>query len=373
MSNIDKFNKYVELLKELNDKPEAKSELDNFFNVNAKNIKNIPDNMHYSDFEEMIADSFSDLIHDLGKRFDLNRDAISAYFSMDTALLPKLDEHDTRSFEIQFYFELENDLSLRLNGRNILEVYDYAVEEAISFLQNNIELFPKSTQTLITSKKSIFDNFKFINVPSLSNDFNTKAFANALSEIPCVHDLKIYLRRFSASLDNSVSNLSTLYFNFYEALEIKYSDVKDSEFNTYKEEIFNSFFEQFAYMKDNYGVRVDYKNMFDKYLKRICQSDCSLNYSFNAIKENNVLKLCKIFEEFTKSEDHLECVNSVFLNKLSKELNTELLDFNKLPVNLQQELILQSKKHYYENDKACEVYVYEIPEIVINDDDEIPF
>lgn len=372
MSDFNKFEKYLRLLTQLNNIPEAKNVIDNFFFFHVKNVNNIPDNMHYRDFEELVADSFRDLKNELSTKYNIEEEAFSVYFSMDLDLFPKIDESDTRNFEIYFKFDLDNDLSLSLNGRNIEEAYEYAVEEAVRFLQNNIELLPKSTQKFINSKKAIFDNFKFINIPSLDNDFHTKAFANALSSSPDINDLAIYLRRFSASCNNSIIDKSTLHFNFFQALEIKYKEVKNEDFINYKQEVFDIFFEQFSRMKDDYGVRVDYKNLFDSFLKKICQNDSALDFAFNSIKKNNYLKFCKIFDEFVRNDEDKECLDSVFLYKLSRKFNSELIVFDKLPTNTQHELICQSKKHYYENDKGVEVYVHEIPEIDISED-EIPF
>jgi len=193
-----------------------------------------------------------------------------------------------------------------------------------------------------------------------------KAFSNSLEPTPNIKFLRRCLSHVEYHSDKlNKNNIANIFMHFYEALEIKYPNIKTTQMISIKSDIFHKAFTHFSDMKSGNSIVEKRKEEFYTILNYIVSNDNALDLAFESIKSMNLLNLCKIFNQHTKNNHHVDCINSVFYDKLSQMHSTNVFKFEQCSEDLKKILIEESKEQFFPIDE--EHSYYDIS------DDELPF
>lgn len=161
---------------------------------------------------------------------------IIMYMSLDRGLYTKMKlAHNALSVkEILLSGMKENlestPMSRFISPKTFSEIYNKEDKQRMDFIEENIELFPESSQIYLKDKIQIKENRPALG--ALTNAFAQKSFENKLEDVPDLIKLNTAYKKFNKIRDKQEKVMSNIYFCV--AVEKKYKDNEDKEMKAFK-------------------------------------------------------------------------------------------------------------------------------------------
>jgi len=114
----------LDILKEFHSNPKLKMLVENFICENDFNPNEIPPEHNRYSFEDSIINKFYEFRDSLCRDFDIKRENINLYFSLDMQLFIKLHPDETYNFDMYFSIPLDNSTKMELNAHTLSQAYN---------------------------------------------------------------------------------------------------------------------------------------------------------------------------------------------------------------------------------------------------------
>ena len=335
--------KELDQLKELSNLPLIRAKLDNFIEKTIEEYKKDYTKAEYYDkarFFEKKLNNFNSLTSRIQSNDNFSKSVCTLYLYMDKALFGHFYEH-TKTFEnLCLKFDKSAYHRGSLEASDLVDAYSNADDSVLDTLENNLELFPKSTRTYLTNKKKKRKNQTF---KELKNQFQAKAFVSKF-------DTDFKISHFNESLntlnkiDDSMEYFKTLYY-FYNAVDSRYNNGKDktgrvvkfldkivSDLYSNSYWYFNELDEDFLEILFMFGNNINFSNSL---CKAVIEKDSSSHITMV------LLFLCS--DEFKKD------MKENILNDMRHETGDNYLDLNLVENSFSEIVFKESQRQFFKN------------------------